>query len=860
MKLKCCSFSRVCLYVISSVVPLEAASLHWDGTSTGVDADGGVGTWSTAASPANWDTAASGGVDTAWSADSEAVFGGTGGVVTVSGTVSASSLVFTAQGYFLTGGNVSLTGAPVIATGANDVTLDTILAGAAPITKTGAGTLTMGVSNSFTGGFTIAAGQLVVGNAAAPDTNGLLGTGPVTIAGGASFTLARGGSTTVTEIAHAFSGSGGLTIAGNNNGSNGYSDFKLTGDSSTFTGPITVSNARISAVTGKETGSGAINLTGRSSLFAEGATVANPLVFSPTGQWKGFLQAGGNLILADATITGPVTLSGPVATRVNAPGYGKRLNLISGAIGQSGGTGSIAFFNEGTSDTTYTLSGASTYTGTTTVNSGAVLNLTGSLAGTAVTVSGSIGGSGVIGTGGSLTMAALGKIKVPTSGEALTVNGNVTLQTSSYVAVDMKPGVVAGDPIPVLHYTGTLTGAAQLGVDASFNYRKAVLAFTPNLITVDIGSKALIWKGAGSDYWQDGAVKWATTNEGAAADVFYRGDSVEFNDSGSGGLVRVGNTVFPSGVLVNNSSKEYNIGGFIAGPCALVKKGSGKLILSGMGSSYTGGTTIEAGVVELRSGTTPLGSGPVSVGPAAVLYGGGTIQGPLTLAGTLGDASGTAGVGIEAGPTVLSGSYRCWLTADSSDWLAVTGDLDLTGSELTLATHDALFHEDTFVIARYTGNLTGFFAAVSGVPAGYVLKHLPASKQIVVVRKNLDEWLAGYPGLGDVTADGDPDHDGMVNLMEYVLGGNPGGNDTGILPTQGFDFGNAFFRFKRSRISAAHTLQVVQWSTDLKNWTDVPTSGPGVHTYSYSYDLEEITVSVPPSPGGMFFRLKVTEL
>ena len=58
-------------------MPANAASLYWDGASSGPDADGGLGTWSTAASPANWDSAATAGSDVPWTDGSEAVFGGT---------------------------------------------------------------------------------------------------------------------------------------------------------------------------------------------------------------------------------------------------------------------------------------------------------------------------------------------------------------------------------------------------------------------------------------------------------------------------------------------------------------------------------------------------------------------------------------------------------------------------------------------------------------------------------------------------------------------------------------------------------------------------------------------------------------
>jgi hypothetical protein len=42
------------------------------------------------------------------------------------------------------------------------------------------------------------------------------------------------------------------------------------------------------------------------------------------------------------------------------------------------------------------------------------------------------------------------------------------------------------------------------------------------------------------------------------------------------------------------------------------------------------------------------------------------------------------------------------------------------------------------------------------------------------------EWAAGFPGLGARTSD--PDFDGLVNVLEYALGGNPLVPNTAILP------------------------------------------------------------------------------
>ncbi|RYD61342.1 MAG: hypothetical protein EOP83_17265, partial [Verrucomicrobiaceae bacterium] len=154
--------SLICLAAAALPV-VQAAPLYWDGTSTTVDADGGTGVWSTAAEPANWDSDALAGSDLPWTDGSEAILGGSGGVVTVSGSVSAASLAFGSPGYSISGGILTLTGTPTIDTGAHAVTISSPITAAVPIVKNGSGTLTLAGSNTFSGLFTISSGTVKVG-------------------------------------------------------------------------------------------------------------------------------------------------------------------------------------------------------------------------------------------------------------------------------------------------------------------------------------------------------------------------------------------------------------------------------------------------------------------------------------------------------------------------------------------------------------------------------------------------------------------------------------------------------------------------------------------------------------------------
>ena len=136
---------------------------------------------------------------------------------------------------------------------------------------------------------------------------------------------------------------------------------------------------------------------------------------------------------------------------------------------------------------------------------------------------------------------------------------------------------------------------------------------------------------------------------------------------------------------------------------------------------------------------------------------------------------------------------------------------------------------------------------------------------------NYDSWIAGFTSITaspDKLPTADPDHDGMSNLLEFVLNGNPGVVDAATkapaLNTAGATF---VFTFNRRHDSVSETTQVVQYGSDLAGWTDVPvatsgTSGSATVTVTANGTTDAVTVSVPKSVAGggkLFGRLKVTQ-
>lgn len=335
--------------------------------------------------------------------------------------------------------------------------------GARTVTKTGTSSLTLGGSNTFSGGFGLTAGT-VVGNVSAS-----FGTGTVTCTGGTTITGTLGnnpvyanafvlnGTLTVyapfsggydVELAGVISGTGGLALVSDASGRRMY-----LSNSNTFSGGVTLgagSNeaGRLHIGTSTSLGSGVLTIdqSGASGIEAQvnGLTVANSVVVN-----------SGKTFFLQKNVATMLTLTG----------------VISGAGGVN--CGGLA-----------TLSGASTYTGTTVVASG-VLTLTGSLAsGSAVTVNsgGTLSGTGTI--NGSITCASGGIAAPGTGGTTIgtLATAAVTLQAGSTFSVDLNGAGPTADQIAsvsTISLAGGLTIASLIpSAGRSFTILSATTSIT----------------------------------------------------------------------------------------------------------------------------------------------------------------------------------------------------------------------------------------------------------------------------------------------------------------------------------------------------------------------------------------------
>lgn len=284
-----------------------------------------------------------------------------------------------------------------------------VIAGGCGLTKSGAGQLTLNTTNTFTGGVTLNAGTLKIGNANCLGTGAMMGNGGSFNVAGSNLRDGNGGKGVTNDIAFLkntsfntlqskiqfsgqISGPGNLSMNGFSSG-----ELTLSGNNSSWSGNLSCVGANIIYLGHSNAlGTGVVTFNSTNGLrttvdLSVGAGVTNNFV----------VTSAANLLTV--LLTNDLKLSG----------------VISGA-------GSMV--KSGAS--TLTLAGANTYTNTTTVAAGTLL-VNGSLAGGAVLVTnsgGTLGGSGVI--HGPLTVDFGGVLQPGAGGTniaTLTVSNNVSL-------------------------------------------------------------------------------------------------------------------------------------------------------------------------------------------------------------------------------------------------------------------------------------------------------------------------------------------------------------------------------------------------------------------------------------------------
>jgi fibronectin-binding autotransporter adhesin len=361
-------------------------------------------------------------------------------------------------------------------------------------------------------------------------------------------------------------------------------------------------------------------------------------------------------------------------------------------IGQSlGGTGNLTKLGTGT----LTLTGASSYTGSTVVSNGTLALGTDWING---------GGNLVIADGATLSLTnvfttlSVSSLTAGSSGTSTLQfsfpNGNPgaasiatgTLTGHGSVTINIAgSGLIAGS-FPLVNFTSA-SGLASFHLGSVPPGVSASLVTTANSIQLNITSvgKNLDWSGAANNQWDTGSVNWYDLGNGNNPTSYSQsggfGDMVTFDDSLSGNpAINLTLAVAPIKMTFNDYGTAFSFtgAGKISGVGSLTKNGGQPLTL-GTANDYSGGTILNAGTIYLGANQA-LGTGAVTLNL-------GTLASDSTTARTLPSTiTQNADTGIILGDTVNTGP------------LILTGGLNLGGG----ANRTLNFYSDVVV----TGSLT----------------------------------------------------------------------------------------------------------------------------------------------------------
>jgi fibronectin-binding autotransporter adhesin len=365
------------------------------------------------------------------------------------------------------------------------------------ITKTGAGTLMFSGINTYSGGTTLNAGQLNINSATA------LGTGLFTIAGvstidstvspfgplinnnamawNGDFTFAGTNSLDLGNGAVSMNATRQITVNSNNLTAGGVisgtgfgvtkqgaGNLTLNGLNS-YSGVTTINNGTITANTLANGGSN--SSIGSSSNIASNLVINGGVLNYDSGSASSTnrlftIGSSGAIIQNNSsssaftvnfTNTSAITVSGTTDRTLTLRGLNTGDNTLSAALIDPSSPGKLSVTKDNLG--TWILAGNNTYTGATTVNSGALLINGSTATGSAVTVNNSgttLGGGGTI--GGTVSVASGSHLSPGTTsaGNTATLNtGALTLSSGSFFNVDLN-GTTAGSGYDQVSVTGLL--------------------------------------------------------------------------------------------------------------------------------------------------------------------------------------------------------------------------------------------------------------------------------------------------------------------------------------------------------------------------------------------------------------------
>jgi autotransporter-associated beta strand protein len=681
------------------------------------------------------------------------------------------------------------------------------MSGSGTLVKTGAGTVTLGGANNYTGGTTVSAGTL------AGTTTSLQGA----IANNAVVNFDQATNGTYAEIMSGSgtlvkTGAGTLTLSGANN----------------YSGGTTVNAGTLAGTT--------------ASL--QGAIANNAVVNfdqATNGTYAGIMSGSGTLVKTGA---GTLTLSG-----ANNHSGGTTVNAGTlGLLGQTGSVTNNAFFVVQTGG----ASGAvSNLVGATATNNGTVASLTnegtftnsGNITGNATT-SGTLSSTGLIGgtlgvDDGSATIGAGGQVvgsSTITSG-TLDVSGTVAGVTNN-ATLTIQQGGVAGSVSNLSPATGTNNGtAASLANAGTFANSgnitgnattSGTLLSTGRIggtLGVDGGTATI---GAGGQVAVTSTITSGTMEVSGTVAGVTNNSTLTIQQSGVAGSVTnlVGATGTNNGTAASLANagtftNSGNINGSTTNSGALASSGSigGALAVNAgtatISGSVAGATTISGGILQ---GTGSLGE--------LTINSGGTIS-PGNSPGTITVGNTTWNVGgiydwqtnvINIGSNGTAGTNWDLISSAGALSLNATSDNPITLSMTTLGNATLVdVKRASWEVASYDQGISGFarsafafdYAAMTGNDGRYFMSLGAGNTTLVLNYKSAATWITGS---GNWTTASQWEDEAFPENGDEVEFAGPGGTSTNNFSSGNLSFisGFSFLEGAGAYTVNGNTLQITE--------------------------------------------------
>ena len=568
--------------------------------------------------------------------------------------VNASETIGTLQGGGATGGTVNIAASQTLTVNqTSDQTFAGVIAGSTgALTKIGANTLTFSGANTYTGTTTISAGNLTISGGSA-----IANTGTVTLANTAGVGFNVNSSETIASLQGGGSTGGNVTIASAQTLTVAEAGTQTFAGSLQGSGDFTKSGVGTLTLNGTNTNSGAISVTAGTLTFngssALSSSVSSLSATSATislqdGVGRTITISNGGLSLTGSTMvfelgsatdrltftSGGATLSGTNTIQLADLGSFTAGNytLISAASGLNGGTWSLNSTNAPTGFT-YTLSNSSTTLSlVATANSafyywkggngstwGTANNWTSDSAGNTLLAGAPSTTADVVfaATGASNLSTTLGAdytvstVTLNTGG--ITVGGANTLTANTTSALAIRDTATSGTNVISANLAGTGAGLTKSGAGTltlsganTFGGGLILSAGTLNLNSATApGSGTITISGGTLDNTSGFAVTLSNNNTQS-----WNGD---FTFTGTNTLsLGSGAVALGASCTVTVSGGTLGVGGIISGSgYSLTKAGAGTLTLRGA-NTYTGGTTLSAGTLNINSASA-IGSGSFTI-------------------------------------------------------------------------------------------------------------------------------------------------------------------------------------------------------------------------------------------------------